>query len=206
MLPAPLDDWYSIPYRLFGPWWQTLAPASLSQAEQGALFQLLAALLLALALPLLALRRQGLSLADVGLARSHSHGRSVTIIGLLLSVPLGFWLTLNTPSPWGSPLHEALGLLFIVPEHFLVFGVFGALLLPGGRAQWGTAGWFAVLAATVNFGLLHVGTPNALELWSSFPLGLLFAIMTFACGSIWPAVIAHASLNVVPILLLPLVT
>jgi membrane protease YdiL (CAAX protease family) len=35
------------------------------------------------------------------------------------------------------------------------------------------------------------------------PLGLLFAGMTIVTGSIWPAIIAHGTLNIFPMALLP---
>ena len=129
------------------------------------------------------------------------------LIGSLLSTPVGFWLALDVTSPWGSLSTELMGYLFMLPEHLLLFGVFGALLLPEGWAAQGAdrdSGWiFAILAAGLAFGLLHVGTPHVLELWLSFPLGVLFAVLTFASGSIWPAVFAHGIMNIVPMLLMP---
>jgi len=208
LLPAPLDDWYAIPYRLLAPWWHDIAPAGLDVGGQAALFQLLAGWLLALLLPLLLLGRLGIPPHQAGLAWPRRHGVPLTAGSVLATLPLGWWLATATADPWGSSWQETMEYLLLVPEHFLLFAVFGVLLLPGRHLAWptGQAGVavFAVLAMTLNFGLLHVGTPHELELLTAFPLGLVFALMTVLSGSLWPALIAHVTLTLLPWALLSL--
>lgn len=200
LLPAPLSDWHDIPYRLVAPWWHDHVLPQLSRAEQATLFQVFAAYLLALLLPLLVLRRLGIGPVAAGLGRVRSSTTRAGVLGLLVGLPAGFWLVAVTPDPWGSPLQELLEFMTLIPEHFLVFGVLGVLLMPTGELRWrpGGAGLFVVGFAALLFGLLHVGTPHAAELWLSFPLGALFAVVTLATGSIWPAVLAHVTLNLIP--------
>lgn len=204
-LPEPINDWHEVPYRLLGPWWHAHVLPQLANAEQIALFQVITNYLLALAIPLLALHTLGFSAREAGLGRSRSLGFRITIIGIVISLPVGFWLATVTSDPWGSPLQEELELISIVPEHFLVFGVFGVLLLPkhqliflSASAGQTVASFITVVATGLVFGLIHVGTPYPAELLASFPLGFLFAAMTFLSGSIWPAVTAHVTLNIFP--------
>jgi hypothetical protein len=181
-----------------------------SPPEQIAAFELVASWLLALAVPLLALRVLGIGAATAGLGKARTAGLPVTAAGVVMTLPAGLWLAASTPDPWGSPLQETIEFLSIAPEHFLIFGVFAVLLLPGRRLSWpeapgplAGAGVFVVAASTLAFWLVHVGTPHPAELWMSIPLGLTFAVMTLLTGSIWPSVIAHVTLNLVPMALLP---
>jgi membrane protease YdiL (CAAX protease family) len=210
LLPEPLNHWHGIPYQLLGSWWHNHVPEQLTYAEQIAAFQVVVDYLLAFAVPLLALCSLGISSREAGLGLSRNKGLLITAAGVVITLPVGFWLATVTPNPWGSPLQEALEFTTILPEHFLVFGVFGVLLLPGRQLYWSAvsgqhvgAGLFTLVTATLIFGLIHIGTPHSAELWASFPLGLLFAAMTFLSGSIWPAVIAHVALNLFPMALLP---
>ena len=210
LLPEPFNHWHGIPYQLLGSWWHNHVSEQLTHAEQIAAFQVVVDYLLAFAVPLLALRTLGISSREAGLGLSQNQGLLITVTGVAITLPVGFWLATVTPNPWGSPLQEALEFTTIVPEHFLVFGVFGVLLLPGRQLIWPAvsgrqvgAGLFTLATASLIFGLIHIGTPHSAELWASFPLGLLFAAMTFLSGSIWPAVIAHATLNLFPMALLP---
>lgn len=205
LLPEPFDVWYGIPSHLLGPWWSDHVPPQLTAPEQTALFLVLTSYLFALGIPLLALRYLGISAVDAGLGLSRQSGIAITLGGILISLPVGFWLLAVVPDPWGSPLQETLEFISLVPEHYLVFGVFGVLLLPGRQLDWAAVGTgqvgavlFTITVVTLVFGLVHVGTPHTAELLTSFPLGFLFAVMTFLSGSIWPGIIAHLTLNLIP--------
>lgn len=56
----------------------------------------------------------------------------------------------------------------------------------------------AILASGLLFGMVHVGKPP-LELALSFPGGVAVAYLTVRARSIWPAIVAHWSMNVVPL-------
>lgn len=58
----------------------------------------------------------------------------------------------------------------------------------------------AVLASGLLFGMIHAGKPSV-ELLLSFPGGLAAAYVTLRSRSIWPALLAHGFMNVVPSLL-----
>ena len=139
LLPEPFNYWHGIPYQLLGSWWNDHVPLQLTSAEQIAAFQVVMGYLLAFAVPLLALRLLGISPRQAGLGLWRSQGLLITAVGVVVTLPVGFWLAMVTPNPWGSPLQEALEFITLVPEHFLVFGVFGVLLLPGRQLVWPTA-------------------------------------------------------------------
>lgn len=208
--PEPLDGWHNIPYQIFGQWWDQHALPMLPYPEHIALFNVAVGYLFALAGPLLALGFIGIGARRSGLGRPRTQGIPITVFGIVITLPVGFWLATVTKDPWGSILFETLEFLTIVPEHFLVFGVLGVLLLPGHQLALASesfsrasASFFTVMAAGLLFGLIHIGTPALPELIASFPLGVLFATMTFMSGSIWPAIASHFTLNIFPMALLP---
>ncbi len=57
---------------------------------------------------------------------------------------------------------------------------------------------FAIIASGAVFRMIHLGK-NDLELMLSFPGGVAVAYMTIRCHSIWPSVISHWSLNLIPL-------
>lgn len=176
-----------------------------------AVWQVLAAYAFGLALPITALKLAGVPDAGSALAWPVRGGTRVTAVGVVLGLPVGFWLAIVAADARRSSLGELLEYLLIVPEHFLIFGFLGALLLPGRRLCWprggkqqGADAFYAIAATGIVFGLAHIGKASHAEIISSFPLGVLFAWMTVLSGSIWPAVIAHCTLNLVPMVVLAL--
>lgn len=205
LLPAPFDDWHAVPYRAVGQWLVALMPASLTQEDKLALYQALEGYALAFVLPLLMLGSFDVTPARAGLRRPRRRGALVTFAGMLLTLPIGFYLATAIPDPWGSPLMELLQFLSLLPEHFLVFGVFGALLMPARELAWPprespemSAALFTVAALAVIFLLIHVGGPHTEVVAASLVNGLVFAFMTVYSGSIWPAIVAHCTLNLIP--------
>jgi membrane protease YdiL (CAAX protease family) len=57
---------------------------------------------------------------------------------------------------------------------------------------------FAIVASGAVFRMIHLGKDD-LELMLSFPGGVAIAYMTLRCHSIWPSVISHWSLNLIPL-------
>ena len=57
---------------------------------------------------------------------------------------------------------------------------------------------FAIVASGAVFRMIHLGKDD-LELMLSFPGGVAIAYMTIRCNSIWPSVISHWSLNIIPL-------
>lgn len=204
-LPAPLDRWHSLLYRAAGPWWHEHVATGLSHREQVALYQFVEAIGVAVLIPFWILRRKGFTVRDAGVRFPGRAATRPTIAAILSSLPVGFYLSHVVPDPWGTPLQEGLGLLAVVPEHFLIFGFFGALLLPGGYTH-GVGGErhmggheaFAIAATAILFGLVHVGIEHPAVLIASFPLGVINAYVTVRTGSIWPAIGAHWIMNIVP--------
>jgi len=119
-------------------------------------------------------------------------------------VPIGFWLATRVPNPWGSPLYEALELVAMIPEHFLLFGFIMALMLPERRlppvasSSIDARAAFAVVVAAALFQLAHLGGRPSLEIMAATPVGLMFAYLTLRTRSIWPAVGVHWALNLLP--------
>jgi membrane protease YdiL (CAAX protease family) len=204
-LPAPLDRWHSLLYRAAGPWWCEHVASGLGHREQAALYQFVEAIVVAALLPYWILHRKGFTIRNAGVRVPGRTATRPTIAVILLSLPVGFHLSHVVPDPWGTPLEEGLGLLTVVPEHFLIFGVFGALLLPGGHTH-GAGGarhvggheTFAIAVTAMLFGLVHVGTEHPAVMITSFYLGVINAYVTVRTGSIWPAIGAHWIMNIVP--------
>ena len=90
-----------------------------------------------------------------------------------------------------------------------VFRWLGLAQPRGQRSNNGLLAWFglsgaslfAILASGALFGMVHVGKPP-LELALSFPGGVAVAYLTLRSHSIWPALLAHWSLNLLPSMLL----
>jgi membrane protease YdiL (CAAX protease family) len=203
-LPAPLDQWYSLPYRAAGPWWHEHLALGLSRREQVALYQLAEAFVFAVLLPAWMLRRRGSSLRDAGVRLPDRTSVWPSVVAVLASLPFGLYFSRVVPQPWGSPIEEGLGLLLVIPEHFLIFGVFAVMLLPGaglrgfaGERHAGAHEALAVAATAAIFGLVHVGAQPPV-LIGSFALGLINGFITVRTASIWPAIGAHWLMNIVP--------
>ena len=220
LLPAPFDNWHNIYFRLLSDWWYGLTAAWVSSRDAAAFFWAIEAYLLAFLLPIAVLRAANKNPADVGLRFPR---KGTTWLGLGLASPtvlLGIYLSIATEDPWASVLYEALELAAMLPEHFMVFGILIAVLLPNrrfarehlanraGSQQQSKAEWknhlslntpeiTAVCVSGIVFQLIHLGVPS-LEVLLALPAGLLFAYATICTQSIWPALIMHWALNLIP--------
>ena len=67
-----------------------------------------------------------------------------------------------------------------------------------GISQHGWCGLLAMCVSATLFATVHIGKENSLELALSFPGGLILAYATLRTGSIWPMIVAHFSMNVLP--------
>lgn len=224
LLPAPLDDWYGVFYRILTVWWHLDIAAALPGTDSFALYSIVEAFILGFLIPFAALKIAGRSLMDMGLARPKLQAMAVFFITLVVAIATGFWLSAAVTSPWGTPLYEVLELLSMVPEHFFFFAVVLMLMLPERRLVKPTSlnrqsgldadsvrfpelSWrfvrlneretFAVVISAALFQLAHAGT-QPLEALLSFPAGLVFAYLTLSMGSIWPALLIHWVLNLIP--------
>jgi membrane protease YdiL (CAAX protease family) len=201
-LPAPLDEWHSLLYRAIGPWWHDHVATGFEHREQTALYQLVESVFVAVLIPLWILHRNESSMRHAGLRWPDRSALRLTIAGVFLSLPFGLHLSRVVPDPWSTPVEETLRLLGVIPEHLLIFGIFGALLL-GGRLRGSTGPHprtqeaFAVVATATIFALVHVGEPRAVVM-ASLPLGMINAFVTIRTASIWPAIGAHWIMNIVP--------
>ncbi|MCP5374370.1 MAG: CPBP family intramembrane metalloprotease [Hyphomicrobiales bacterium] len=216
VLPPPFDQWHQIPYRtLFWAWSARVVP-DWPPAHQRLWYLFLEIWLFGLVLPVVALRLLHRPLADFGLAAPNRPGWRMTPLFMTASIPVGFLLFAVLPMPPTTPARFLVALVAMIPEHFLFFGVCLAAMLPRHRltgAESGPhgrpGGWrdaaridaataFAILAVGALFCMAHAGKREPLETILSFPAGLFSAYVTLRSGSIWPAVLAHWSLNLVP--------
>jgi membrane protease YdiL (CAAX protease family) len=166
-------------------------------------------------IPIFILHLAGRSPGTAGLGLPDSRGLGITILAVLFLVPAGFWLEATTQHPWGTPFYEVAELLTMIPEHFMLFGVMIALTfadrrLPGtapvsaaaiGRMRWfpwGTRGVIAITVSGLLFFLIHIGPLPPLEIALAFPIGIVFAYLTLLTSSIWPSVLVHWALNLIP--------
>jgi len=67
-----------------------------------------------------------------------------------------------------------------------------------GVAPHGWCGLLAIIVSATLFATVHIGKGNPLELALSLPGGMILAYATLRTGSIWPMIVAHWSMNVLP--------
>lgn len=58
----------------------------------------------------------------------------------------------------------------------------------------------AIIGSALLFWAVHLGKQNVVELYVAFPGGMAAAYITMRSSSVWPAVISHWALNIVPML------
>lgn len=90
----------------------------------------------------------------------------------------------------------------LITKGFRWFGLAQGSANTGGNRilEWFGLTWvslFAIVASGAVFRMIHLGKDD-LELALSFPGGVAIAYMTIRTRSIWPSVISHWSLNLVP--------
>ena len=89
--------------------------------------------------------------------------------------------------PWGKRILRWLGLAQPVE---------GGRVLPWFGLT--AASFVAVVTSGILFWLAHLGKASIVEVSLSLPGGVAVAYVTLRCGSIWPAIIAHFAMNLIP--------
>jgi membrane protease YdiL (CAAX protease family) len=242
LLPAPLNEFAFLHDKLIGDWWrshvQIPGPTNRSHYLLWAASSVATGLLIPIACLLVARRR----LSEMGLGWPNRLGWRFTAAGIVLSIPFGLWVLAENPQAMADVWRDfryigVCGGIVMIPEHFLICGVFVALLLPERKLpevvsvaradgsmfcrslQWlGLAqlpqengrhpvlAWFgltpatlfAILSSGLLFMIAHVGEPG-LELALALPGGAAVAYITLRSHSIWPGVLAHYALNLIPL-------
>ena len=128
--PVPLDQWPQLYYRLIGPQWHVQLENILPDYQRHQLFFITQSYLLGLFVPGLALLLLRRPLTSVGLSRPNVLGLRFIGVDLLFSLPFGFWLLWMMGNDFVGLGQYLTSLVAMVPEHFLISGVFVALLLP----------------------------------------------------------------------------
>ncbi len=200
LLPAPFSSWSDLVH-----------PHVIALRGTSPLTWLAIHLTVGLVVPLgvtVATRRK---LRNVGIAWPNRLGWFMTGIAVVISIPFGFWLANSSNFDLPRPqLFYWCSMLALIPEHVLICGVYAALLMPRGRfpeeremlARFGiTAGMLpGVFMAGLLFGLVHVGKGVPLEIALSFPGGAFITYLTIRSRSVLPAIIAHWTLNLAPLI------
>ena len=62
--------------------------------------------------------------------------------------------------------------------------------------------FITLIASGALFWSVHIGKNNLVEIILSFPGGVAVAYLTLRAHSIWPAIVAHWSMNLIPLALL----
>lgn len=188
-------------------------------------------------IPIIVILLSKRKLTDFGIGMLNKLGIRLTSIAILVSIPFGLWIQLESPYPHRLTTMYVLSLFNKIPEHFLILGILVALMLPnrrlpspaymapveGTRGQrilrwlgigqpmtidsdsralaWFGLNWTSLFAITVSgfvFYLIHLGRANHIEVALSLPGGILVSYITFRTHSIWHAIPAHWTLNLVP--------
>jgi len=135
-LPAPLDRWAFFYSPYVRPWWLEHVLLSWPKAQRLGLLWLTANVTLGLVVPAITLRFCGIKLREVGLGLPNRIGGIIMVVGIVLSIPFGLWLSvadhkLGIKGP--LTFFHLTGALSMIPEHFLICGTYVALMLPGRR-------------------------------------------------------------------------
>lgn len=147
-LPDPFDRWALL-----------LRPRLWLLFDMRPWFWLAAQAGLGMVLPALVLAAFRRTPVDVGLGLPNVVGRRLVLVGALASIPFGFWLLWGTPavrSPLALGAHDLSFLLTLIPEHFLISGVFVALMLPGRRLPQ-AIGFAPIVGRTTTRALRWIG-------------------------------------------------
>jgi membrane protease YdiL (CAAX protease family) len=152
-----------------------------------------------------ALRAEGLRLADVGLRWRWPELPRQALIGLL-GVPLGLlWYVLLKPTPLAAALPP--GALWVAAAVLLVSSGLPEELLFRGLLQRSSGAvlgpWLGPLLITCLWTALRLGSVSWPALGLTFLTGGLFALMAGWTGSIWGVSLANGLANVVLFLLAP---
>ena len=242
LLPAPFNEFAFLHEKLIGDWWRghvhIPGPSNRSHYLLWAASSVATGFLIPIAVLLMARRR----LSDMGLGRPNRLGWRFTAAGIVLAIPFGLLVLADNPQAMAEVWKDfryigMCGGIVMIPNHFLIGGVFVALLLPErklpeavsimpvegnpirrglrwvGLAQrpheradprwlaWfglTPASLFAILASGLLFMIAHVGE-GGLELALALPGGAAIAYMTLRTHSIWPGLLAHYALNLIPL-------
>lgn len=230
--PSPLDEW-----------WHSVRSTLLSWCRGNPVLWLAAQIVWGVVIPTVPLVLCGRGLGDMGIGWPNVLGRRLIAISAILSIPFGLWLLSSLPDGPSQriiDLRYICSLLAIIPEHWLICGIYVALMLPGRRLpnpvpvapvagsppvrvlRWlglaqppaspndnGILAWFgltgtsllAILVSGVLFWMVHIGK-GGLEVILSLPGGMAVAYVTLRSRSIWPAIFAHWTMNLIPLGLL----
>jgi len=142
--PAPLNQWGNSCREKVSDWCYDIdhprPPASsaggTARARRFAFRWLVAQVLVGIVIPAPLLMLAGRRLRDVGIGWPNALGRRLIVVSVVLSVPFGLWLLSAHPQfrQRGTDIPSAACMLLtVVPEHFLICGVYVAILLPGRR-------------------------------------------------------------------------
>ncbi len=241
LLPPPYNQWTFIYEPLIGPWWINNFFLDLPEYTRLEILWYILCFISSMVIPIISLLLQGRKLTDFGLGMLNRLGIRLTSIAIIISIPFGLWIQLESPYPHRLTTMYVLSLFNKIPEHFLILGILVALMLPhrrlpnpaymapieGSRGKkilrwlgiaqpmtidsdnralaWFGLNWtslFAIVVSGLVFYMLHLGRANHVEVALSLPGGMLVAYITFRTHSIWHAIPAHWTLNLVPMAIL----
>lgn len=241
LLPPPYNNWTFIYEPLIGQWWINNFFLDLPVYMRLEILWYILCFISSMVIPILIIVLSGRKLTDFGLGMLNKLGIRLTTIAIIVSIPFGLWIQLESPYPHILTTMYVLSLFNKIPEHFLILGILVALMLPHRRlptpaymapiegtrgrrilrwlgiAQpmtrdsdnralaWFGLNWtslFAIVVSGLVFYMLHLGRANHIEVALSLPGGILVAYITFRTHSIWHAIPAHWTLNLVPMAIL----
>lgn len=242
-LPSPMDKWVYIYIPLVKKWWLNNIMIDQPYIFKMRILWYLVCFVMAFLIPVILIKSTGRKLTDYGLALPNKLGLRITALCVLVSIPFGLWIVIESPYEHKISLIYILSLLSKIPEHFVICGILIGLMVPGrilpepmnfaspegnrfnrfirslGLAETGFCGtnvnflrWFginmsmlvAILCSTFLYWSIHWSRANYVEVYTSLPGGVAIAYLTIRAHSIWPTVIAHWTLNLIPIGILQL--
>jgi hypothetical protein len=241
LLPPPYNEWTFIYEPLIGPWWINNFFLDQPVYIRLEILWYILCFVSSMAIPIIILILRGRKLTDFGIGMLNRLGIRLTSIAIVVSIPFGLWIQIESPYPHRLTTMYVISLFNKIPEHFLILGILTALMLTHrrlpnpaymapiegstgqkilrwlGLAQpvtidsdspilaWFGLNWtslFAICASGLVFFMIHLGRANPVEVALSLPGGIMVGYITFRTHSIWHAIPAHWTLNLVPMAIL----
>ena len=133
LLPEPYNSWTFIYEPFIGPWWINNFFLDLPVYTRLDILWYILCFISSMLIPIIVILISKRKLTDFGIGMLNRLGIRLTSIAILVSIPFGLWIQLESPYPHRLTTMYVLSLFNKIPEHFLILGILVALMLPNRR-------------------------------------------------------------------------
>ncbi len=143
------------------------------------------------------------TLKDLGLRFPISIKAAMFYSGFLLwaTLPIFYYLFMNDAQmKMAYTISKSSGIVYLIFLQFFILPIYyfcEEFFFRGFYFMylWKKIGWHSYWITEITFMFAHLGKPM-IEIWVSFPVGILLNILTLRTKSIYPAVVVHTTIGV----------